>query len=468
MRLLPRSLLWRTVLAVTFIVVAGQFAWLEIVHYYQSREGAEIAVEQMAINIELQQHALEAMPDNARASYMKRLEQQRHIHFEPAVPGFQPGQEPETPGLKALAERLRASMGPQVALRIESPDPHLVAGRPTPTDPGPEPGQVTGGPYVPGSGNGPPTGRRIWVKLPVAGQEIWMVLHQRRPPPPPPWVLLEWGMMVMVLAIGASVFILLRLRTPLRQLSLAARQIGRGEEPSLMSGQGPAEIVELQKSFAQMQADLKRMENDRALVLAGISHDLRTPLARMRLSAEMLNSDPSARAGMVSDIEEMDAIINQFLDFARDAAGEAPRISNINDVLSLVVDHYGKLNHPVQMKLTPLPDLALRPTGIRRLINNLVDNALRYGGRVEAETRREGNDVVVEIKDRGPGIPAADLERVKQPFTRLDPSRTGSSGAGLGLAIAERVVRQHGGSLELSTREGGGLIAQIRLPLAAA
>jgi two-component system osmolarity sensor histidine kinase EnvZ len=102
---------------------------------------------------------------------------------------------------------------------------------------------------------------------------------------------------------------------------------------------------------------------------------------------------------------------------------------------------------------------------VRRLITNLVDNALRYGDDVEVETRRTGNDIFVEIKDRGPGIPAADLDRVKQPFTRLDPSRSGGAGAGLGLAIADRVVRQHGGTLELLAREGGGLVARVRLPV---
>ncbi len=466
MRFLPRSLLWRTVLAVTSIVVAGQFAWLEIIRYYQNQEGAQIAVQQQAAMIELQLSTLEAMPEAARAIYMKRLEQQRRIHFEPAVPGFLPGTEPESPGVRALAERLRTSLGPQVVIRVESPDPHVVAGHPTPTDPGLEPGSnAASGGYTPGAGIGQASGRRIWIKLPLAGAETWMVVHQRRPPPPPPWVLLEWGMIVMVLAIGASVFIILRLRTPLRELALAARQIGRGEEPPPIAGQGPAEIQELQKSFAQMQTDLKRIENDRALVLAGISHDLRTPLARMRLTAEMLTTDPPAREGMVSDIDEMDAIINQFLDFARDSAGEAPRATNINNVVSSVAEHYHKLNHDVKLALGPVPDILLRAMAMRRLITNLVDNALRYGDDVEVETQRRGDDIVIEVKDRGPGIPAADLDRVKQPFTRLDPARSGGAGAGLGLAIADRVVRQHGGALELSPREGGGLIARARLPV---
>jgi two-component system osmolarity sensor histidine kinase EnvZ len=308
-------------------------------------------------------------------------------------------------------------------------------------------------------------GRRWWIKIPIGQQQYWMVVHPRRPPPPPSWVWLEWGMMAMVLAIGASAFVILRIREPLRELSQAALQIGRGEEPAPIGWHGPSEIDDLQKSFTQMQTDLKRIENDRALVLAGISHDLRTPLARMRLSAEMLTTDPSARDGMVADIEEMDAIINQFLDFARDVSGEAPVPTSLNTVVSMVAEHYARLNHVVDLKLAPAPDIDLRPVGMRRLVTNLVDNAVRYGGSVDIETRQQGDCIVLEIKDRGPGIPEADLERVKMPFTRLDSARTGSNGAGLGLAIADRVVRLHGGSLDLARREGGGLVARVTLPL---
>jgi two-component system osmolarity sensor histidine kinase EnvZ len=497
MTLLPRSLLWRTILVVGSTVVVGQFLWLEIVDYYQNRQGTQIAILQTVSMVEIQQHALEVMPEAARPSYMRRLEQQRHIHFESVVPGVLPGQEPEGPVAKAIAEQLRASLGPQVEVRVESPDPHLVAGHPTANDPGaeigpgpyrgsgpgPEPGAVPAPPDAnasptlgpgPGAVAGraaldamlPPLGRRIWIKLPIGQQQVWMVIHQRRPPPPQSWIWLEWGMMVMVLAIGASVFVILRIRAPLRELSRAARQIGRGEEPPPIAGQGPAEIDELQKSFVQMQADLKRIENDRALVLAGISHDLRTPLARMRLTAEMLSTDPTARDGMVSDIEEMDAIINQFLDFARDVSGEAPVSTSINSVVAAVAEHYSRLNHPVRLNLATVPDIAMRPIGMRRLVTNLLDNALRYGDNVEVETRLAGKDIVLEIKDRGPGIPKNDLERVKVPFTRLDSSRGGGAGAGLGLAIADRVVRLHGGILELVAREGGGLVARTILPVA--
>jgi two-component system osmolarity sensor histidine kinase EnvZ len=163
----------------------------------------------------------------------------------------------------------------------------------------------------------------------------------------------------------------------------------------------------------------------------------------------------------------MDAIINQFLDFARDISGEAAVPTSINTVVSMVADHYSRLNHAIDLRLEQVPDVDMRPIGMRRLVTNLVDNAVRYGGGdVEIETLRKGDHITLEIKDRGPGIPESDLERVKMPFTRLDSSRSGGNGAGLGLAIADRVVRLHGGTLELVRRLGGGLVARVSLPVA--
>ena len=217
-----------------------------------------------------------------------------------------------------------------------------------------------------------------------------------------------------------------------------------------------------------MAADLKRLDDERALLLAGVSHDLRTPLSRIRLGLEMLGDegDAALKAGMVQDIEDIDAVIGQFLDFARLAETEAAVADgDLNAIVGNVAERYARAGKPVSTQLAPLPPLPLRPRAMQRLLVNLVDNALRHGS-AEAQivTGQSGGRAFVEVLDRGPGIPAEEAERMLQPFTRLDAARSGA-GTGLGLAIVDRIARLHGGTVKLMPREGGGLRARVELPL---
>jgi two-component system osmolarity sensor histidine kinase EnvZ len=215
-----------------------------------------------------------------------------------------------------------------------------------------------------------------------------------------------------------------------------------------------------------MSSDLARLDEDRALILAGISHDLRTPLTRLRLAAEM-SADAATREGISADIDEIDKIIGQFLDFARDTEGESPEPTNINSVVLHITEPLQRRGARIELHLAELPPLMLRPLALLRLASNLINNALRHGGGtapVEVQTRREEGRIILEVMDRGPGIPPEEAERLKQPFTRLETARTGAASAGLGLAIVDRVARGHGGRFDLLSREGGGLIARVTLP----
>ncbi|HEX7327941.1 MAG TPA: ATP-binding protein, partial [Casimicrobiaceae bacterium] len=192
---------------------------------------------------------------------------------------------------------------------------------------------------------------------------------------------------------------------------------------------------------------------------------LRTPLARLRLGIEL--DDAATRAGMVADIEEMDRIIGQFLDFARDVPAGASEPIDVAAAVATAVDRYRNAGHDVS-HASAAPALArIQPASVSRLVGNLVDNALAYGAPpVEVSTRDDGGEVVIEVADRGAGIADADVERLKQPFTRAGPARSredGAAGAGLGLAIVERIARLHGGRLDLLPREGGGTIARVTI-----
>ena len=213
---------------------------------------------------------------------------------------------------------------------------------------------------------------------------------------------------------------------------------------------GPSEIVTLNRGVNRMAANLRQLEQDRALLLAGVSHDLRTPLARLRLGVEMQARDEATRSGMVDDIEEMDRIIGQFLEFARTDEDTARDSANPDAIVGTCVERYARTDKDVCFVPGDLPMVALRPTAFSRLVTNLIDNALAYGAPpVEVSTRRESGVIVLDVADRGPGIAAEDVARLKQPFTRASAARTNASGvagAGLGLAIVDRIARLHGGT----------------------
>jgi len=281
---------------------------------------------------------------------------------------------------------------------------------------------------------------------------------------PFPWQWLGWTALALLLSLIGAWLIVSRINRPLKALANAAADIGRGRTPAPLPESGPVEIQTLARSFNQMSQDLARLDADRALILAGVSHDLRTPLSRLRLSTEMSASDDKTE--MIADIAEMDSIIGQFLDFARTQSEEPLAPTDLSALAREAVERELRLAHAVKANIEPVPEQPLRRMGIKRLISNLVDNALAYGGKeVSIATRSEGGRLILEVLDRGPGIPPQEAERLKQPFTRLEQARSGKGGSGLGLAIVDRIARHHGGSLELLAREGGGLIARVSLPL---
>jgi len=297
----------------------------------------------------------------------------------------------------------------------------------------------------------------------IQGDEFWVMLPSERFEPlfEPEW--LGWGLALLVLALAGAWLIASNLARPLAALERAAARIGRGEPHQPLAEEGPRELRSLGAAFNRMASDLESLERERAMVLAGISHDLRTPLSRMRLALEMSGAEPAAAGAIATDIDEIDAIIGQFLDFAR-GAKEQKVPEELGELLVDVAAHYERLGRKVTVQPAADVQLPFARLAVRRAVSNLVDNALRYAGEpVEIGLESGSRSVVVEVRDRGPGIPGDQAERLKQPFTRLHAARSGPPGAGLGLAIVERIARAHGGSLELAPREGGGLVARLTL-----
>ena len=306
----------------------------------------------------------------------------------------------------------------------------------------------------------------FWVSFAIDDDDYWVMLPRERFAPS---FGLEWlggGLALLGLALAAAWLIASALSRPLGAIAAAAREVGRGQPPAPLAETGPREMRTVSVAFNRMAGDLAAMERERAMVLAGISHDLRTPLSRLRLAIEMSGADRETVDAISTDVEEMDKVIGQFLAFARDE-DEALVAGDLNALIAEIAEGYRKREHQVSFMPGRLAALLFAPLAVRRAISNLVDNALRYaGGAVEIGTRREGALTLVEVMDRGPGVPPGELERLKRPFTRLEKARGGSGGAGLGLAIVDRIARAHGGKFELAPREGGGLVARLGLAVA--
>ncbi len=271
------------------------------------------------------------------------------------------------------------------------------------------------------------------------------------------------GLMTLV----AFVFLRNQLR-PIKRLAAAAEAFGKGRTLPYRPA-GALEVRAAGEAFLDMRARIERQIEQRTLLLSGVSHDLRTPLTRMRLELSLLDATPETRA-LERDIAEMEVLLEGFLDFSRGAATEAVVPTDPAALARDAVDKARRAGAEVQMRplAQAIGEVPLRPGSVGRALDNLIGNAQRYAGRAEVSVRREGPSLVFRIEDDGPGIPPNRREEAMRPFARLDLARNQDkgSGAGLGLAIVADVARSHGGALRLSdSTRLGGLCAELILPV---
>lgn len=279
-----------------------------------------------------------------------------------------------------------------------------------------------------------------------------------------------YSMTIALLFIGGGWMFIKAQNRPLAALEHAAQNVGKGKFPPPLPERGPSDIRAVTKAFNQMNEGIRKLEEDRALLMAGVSHDLRTPLTRIRLATEMMSPEDSYLAeSMIKDTEECNEIINQFMDYLRSVQLQDMEAIDLNQVAEDVSVADGATGHELEFSKGELVGrLEANEVAIRRAVTNLVVNAVRYGGgwvKISTGTSADRRHQWIAVEDNGPGIAADQIETVLQPFTRGDTAR-GSEGTGLGLAIVKRIVEQHQGSLKLSGRSGGGLRAQIVLPVA--
>ena len=427
----PDSLLARSFLLIALLLLLSLGGWFEIYRTYQREPIAREIAQQTVTIVNLTRAAIVNADPRLRRELLLDLNETEGIRVFVSNPDERLEGVPSEPMLDMIGARVRVALGPGTRLAFAR---NGIEG--------------------------------YWVSFNLDEDEFWVKLERERLEPDFATQWIGWGLFALLLSLVGAWFIASRISRPLAALTRAAQQVGRGEHVDPAPEAGPREIRMLATAFNQMSADLERLERDRAMVLAGISHDLRTPLARLRLGLEMIGGDRSMSEGLAADIDEMDKIIGQFLDFAK-GESEAGIATALDELVDDICERYAKLGRALVRGKPSAIRLSLAQMAVRRAIANLIDNALRYSSTpIEIEARQEGGFAVIEVRDRGPGIPASEAERMKRPFTRLEAARSDAGGSGLGLAIVDRVARMHGGRLDLLPREGGGLVARLLLSTA--
>jgi len=268
----------------------------------------------------------------------------------------------------------------------------------------------------------------------------------------------------VVMMVIATLFLRNQIR-PIRQLAAASEQFGLGHDTPDFKPRGAAEVRQAGRAFMTMRDRIARQVATRTEMLAGISHDLRTPLTRIKLQLAMSGFQEKARKALEADVAEMEHMIQEYLDFARGVGGEQSETVPVQPYLQYIVDSYAHHDEPVSFSGCGEVTMLIRPKSMRRAIQNIIDNALRYGGKADIRVEQTPAEIWLHFEDAGPGIPEDQMEQVFRPFTRLERSRNvATGGAGLGLSIARDIVVAHGGSVTLANMKKG-LRVTIKLPL---
>jgi signal transduction histidine kinase len=270
------------------------------------------------------------------------------------------------------------------------------------------------------------------------------------------------------MALGILIVSVLMVRSvtaPLRTLASAAHRIGIDIAAPELPEQGPREVRQAAKAFNDMQARIRRLINDRTHTLAAVSHDLKTPITRLRLRAEFIR-DEEVRRMIDGDLDEMERMIDSTLAFLRgDATGEESKVVDIGTILQTICDSLADAGHDVVLSGNRHATLRCKPLAMKRAFSNVIDNAVKYGARARVALQDKAQAIVVTIDDDGPGVPDDEQEKVFDPFYRVEASRSRETGGtGLGLTLARTVIRAHGGDIALTNREGRGLRVIVSLP----
>ena len=430
------SLFWRTCFYLAVLLAGGVVAWVQTLRALELEPRAVQAAQQTAGLVNLSRAALKQADGINRVALLKSLGSQDTIRVAPREPGDKSEPFEVDRFTRRVSQELRNTLGPDAVVARSVNGQH-----------------------------------GLWVGFSIDKDQYWLQAESERGNTLNYSTWFIWVGIALLATLVGSVAIASLINRPLKQLSFAASRIREGDLDSrLDENTFTSEIREVNRGFNRMARELARVEEDRAVMLAGISHDLRTPLARLRLETEMSVADEEAKHNMALDIDQLDAIIDKFMDYARPGETDlhAVHVAQLIDREASVFREPAqiKVNSRVPIDLTVMAD----ETELGRVFQNLFENARRYGrgtytgvADVTVSAVKTGSWVIVSVRDHGPGVAPEKLPQLTTPFFRGDAARTAATGAGLGLAIVEKAMLRMGGTLELANAPDGGLVAHLRL-----
>lgn len=420
-------------LLIAVLLAIAQLASLQIFEYFEREPRAEATALQAVTVVNYTRASLIASQENLRLALLSEITGKEgvRIYYADFMEDIEPL--PADPFINMVAAKIRERLGAETIITINH---YGVQG--------------------------------LWISFNIGQDDYWVVIPRVHVERPFPYQWLGWAALVLALSLGAGYFIAARINRPLHLLMNAADRLRNGEQPEKLPEGSFAELQEVNVTFNKMADSLAELDAERTLILAGVSHDIRTPLARLRLSLEMLPDEACAslKSGMIQDIADMDNIIHQFLDFVKGVEGEPTQMTDINTLLQAVHDRQLRAGRDLVVQLAAPYLVPIKPLAMQRLLDNLVGNAYAYGnGQVRVASRITPDFIMMSVFDNGPGIPETHVEKLLRPFERLDTARSNAGGSGLGLAIADRIAKLHQGKLELINRPEGGLEARLSLPI---
>ncbi len=441
MKFIPNTLLARFLILIATVLIIAQVVSIRIFDYFERGPRAEAVAQEIETIVNFTRVSLISSREDKRLELLSELSTKGDIRIYPAY--YFEDIEPLAPDpfLQVIVSKLKARLGENTIV-------------------------VTNHYGIPG----------LWVSFAIDQDEFWVVI----PTPgdrPFPWHWIGWGIIVAGLSIIGAYATATRINKPLNLLINATEQLKKGTFPEKLPLDSVTEFRTMSQTFNEMAESLGKVDQERKVLLAGVSHDIRTPLTRLRIAIEMLPEKIASKLkkSMEEDIFEIDNILNQFIDYVRGFNQEARVTTNLNEFFSHMKNQHQILNRNIvlvsNLKIPIFYDI--KPISFRRLFDNLINNAFSYStGEVVITIRKHKENISISVLDDGPGIPPDHIQRLLKPFERFDvisinkkQIANNREGCGLGLAIVDRITEAHNGKLVISNRAKKGLEVKIILPL---